>query len=74
MSTYRKHIDNNTFSSDDTMEFRNLTYVDLDVVRDTLDDIENRVNGIKDMLKDIHGLNEIDNVKELVKDLTDDLY
>lgn len=50
------------------------SFVPVSEVYDVLDNIEDRVDVALNALKDIHGLVEIDNVKEILGRLSDDLY
>ncbi|MFA5305949.1 MAG: hypothetical protein WC365_00720 [Candidatus Babeliales bacterium] len=43
-------------------------------VKSMIDDIENRVDGISDMLDEITGLAEIDEIKAKAQQLSKDLY
>lgn len=43
-------------------------------VKDVIDDIESDVNVIRDMLEGIRGLSEIEEVKEMVNNLSKKLY
>ena len=49
-------------------------YINKDSVQDIIDEIENCVNEILDQLNTIQGLTEIEDIKELVKKLSRDLY
>lgn len=72
---YRKQIDNYIQDKDDIMgDNSNSEYIDIDEVRNVMDDIESRVEEIKDILDPIQGLSEIDEAKDLLKSLKDDLY
>lgn len=44
------------------------------IVKGVIDDIESDVNVIKDMLEDIRGLSEIEEIKEMVNNLSRKLY
>jgi len=70
---YRKDIENNLYTKEESIEY-NFIYVTKDETINILDEIESRVNEIKDMLEPIEGLSEIDNVKLLLRGLSRDLY
>lgn len=73
--TYRKELDDYTYTSEDTIEYSNNSlYIDRVEVMTMLDDIESRVNDIKNALEPIKGLTEIEDVKEMVESLSKDLY
>lgn len=44
------------------------------VVKSVIDNIESDVNVIRDMLDDIRGLSEIEEIKEMVNNLSEKLY
>jgi len=72
---YRDKLNNNTYFSDELDKNNNIsTYVLSVDMNGVLDNIETRVNEIKDILDSIQGLSEIDEVKELLKTLSKDLY
>lgn len=72
---YRKQINNYLQDKDDIVGSNsNSEYIDIDEVRNVLDDIESRIEEIKDILDPIQGLSEIDEAKDLLKSLKDDLY
>jgi len=72
---YRKQINNYLQDKDDIVgNNSNSTYIDIDEVKNVLDDIESRVEEIKDILDTIQGLSEIDETKDLLKSLKNDLY
>lgn len=70
---YRNTLTNATYNNEEAAEY-NFTYVTKDEVINILDEIEFRVDDIKDALEGIKGLSEIDDVKELLKSLSNDLY
>lgn len=43
-------------------------------VKNVIDNIESDVNVIRDMLEDIRGLSEIEQIKEMVNNLSEKLY
>lgn len=43
-------------------------------VKNVIDNIESDVNVIRDMLEDIRGLSEIEEIKEMVNNLSEKLY
>ena len=72
---YRKQINNYLQDKDDIVgNNSNSIYIDIDEVKNVLDDIESRVEEIKDILDTIQGLSEIDEAKDLLKSLKNDLY
>lgn len=81
MSDFRKYLDGYTYAYeevkdiDNGYEFTNSDkFVLENEVRNTLDSIENSVNLIKDSLEGIKGLSEIDNIYDMIKNLSSRLY
>ena len=71
--SYRKDLDEISVYAEeediDKTEFITLSYA-----RDILNNIESKVNEIRDILNRIKGLSEIDEVYELIDKLSNDLY
>jgi hypothetical protein len=52
----------------------NVVYIKVSKIEDVLNDIEGKVNEVKDKLELINGLTEIDEAKELISLLSRKLY
>lgn len=70
---YRKDLENAVYESEEAAEYK-FTYVTKIEAINVLDEVEARVNEIKDMIDPIEGLSEIDNIKKLLESLSKDLY
>jgi len=70
---YRKDLDINSYTKEETVEY-NFVYTAKDEAINILDEIENRVNEIKEILKPIQGIEMIDDAKNLLELLSRDLY
>ncbi|MFA5305947.1 MAG: hypothetical protein WC365_00710 [Candidatus Babeliales bacterium] len=71
---YRDFIEKNTVVAEQTDIENNTVFMLIDAVNSMKDGLEQRVDGIKDMLDEISGLTEIEDIKEKVKELVGDLY
>ena len=72
MEGYRRNIYLSTYKSNEVEE--KCEYVDLDTVKEIIDEIENQVNEILSKLEPIEGLNEIDEFKNMIDVLAKNLY
>jgi len=72
MQGYRRNIYLSTYKGNEVEE--KLEYVDLDTVKEIIDEIENQVNDIISKLEPIEGLNEINEVKDMIDKLAKNLY
>jgi len=72
MEGYRRNIYLSTYKSNEVEE--KCEYVDLDTVKEIIDEIENQVNEILSKLEPIEGLNEIDEIKNMIDVLAKNLY
>jgi len=70
---YRNDINNNLYNPQETIEYK-FIYTTKDEAINILDEIENRVNVIKEILEPIKGLEIIDDAKKLLELLLRDLY
>jgi len=70
---YRNDINNNIYTSQETIEY-DFVYTTKDETINILDEIENRVNEIKQILESIKGIEIIDDAKNLLELLLRDLY
>lgn len=71
---YRDAIHNNSVVAEESDVEKCTDFLTLDDVEQLIDDIESKVNEVKEMLDKITGLTEIDEIKELVDKLSKDLY
>lgn len=72
---YRKELCNCTYSAEEAMEYNNNSlYVEKSEVINMIDNIESRVNDIKDALEPIKGLSEIEDIKDMIESLLKDLF
>jgi len=71
---YRKYIIDNTVEAEQSDIEEGTEFMLLVDVESMIDDIEKVVIGINDMLDEIDGLAEIDEIKVKVGQLTTDLY
>jgi len=73
---YSKDLSLIEYSKEDLMEYENDndTYIPKEYVLENLDEIENRVNAIKEILEPIKGIEMIDDAKNLLELLSRDLY
>lgn len=71
-SKYRKELDN--YITNVTLEDVGNERIAPENAHEILNHIEDRVNAIKDKLKDIKGLTEIDEIYDMVNELSNDLY
>lgn len=79
MKRFRKILNTYTFdelrNEDNDFGFNNSDYfISGNEIDKVLDSIENEVNMIKDKLKAIKGLTEIDEIYDVVKELSEKLY
>ena len=70
---YRNDLNNNLYTSQETIEY-DFVYTTKDETINILDEIENRVNEIKQILESIKGIEIIDDAKNLLELLLRDLY
>ena len=70
---YRNDLNNNLYTSQETIEY-DFVYTTKDETINILDEIENRVNEIKQILESIKGIEIIDDAKNLLELLSRDLY
>jgi ABC-type Fe3+-hydroxamate transport system substrate-binding protein len=71
-SKYRKELDN--YITDIALEDVGSERIAPENAHEVLNHIEDRVNAIKDKLENIKGLTEIDEIYDMVNELSDDLY
>lgn len=79
MITFRKELNTYTWDEvkdkDNSYEFSDSdSFVLEDEIKSILDSIENDVNMIKNKLKEIKGLSEIDEIYDIAKELASRLY
>jgi uncharacterized protein YoxC len=71
---YRLFVRHNTYVAEESDIQTETQFVLLKDVEMILDDIEQKVREVQNILDAIQGLSEIDEIKELVKDLANSLY
>ena len=71
---YGRYIIDNTVEAEQSDIEVGTGFMELVDVESMLDEIEKRVNEINDMLREITGLTEIDEIKTKVELLSKDLY
>ena len=81
MSNFRKDLKGWTYTYQEVKSVENEygftdsdKFVPEDEVKSILDSIENDINMMKDMLEKIKGLNEIDDIYDIAKELSSKLY
>ena len=81
MSSFRKDLKGWTYTYQEVKSVENEygftdsdKFVPEDEVKSILDSIENDINMMKDMLEKIKGLNEIDDIYDIAKELSSKLY
>jgi hypothetical protein len=74
MNLYDRQIYQNTVQAEQSDIEKETDFMRKEDVRNMLDEIERRVDDIRDMLVKISGLSEIEDVKEKLNSLSNDLY
>jgi len=71
--SYRKKFNDSIAIAEET-DVDKTEFVEAVIVKEIIDEIESEVNDVVNMLKPINGLSEIDEIKDLLEELSNKLY
>lgn len=75
---YRREIDESSMPYEDLVDYgyddNKTLLIPEHTVKEVLDKIEGNINDVKDLLNNIKGLSEVDEIKDLINELSEKLY